>query len=521
MVARRLPRILLVAASLLSVAAWGVSPAQANSLCVNQGGTNGCHGTIAEAIAVAANGDTIHIAGGSAYVEHLTIAKSLSLVGDDANTTIIDGASLGQVLRVTGTVTVSLTNLTIRHGHPSLGDTPDQWGGGIHNEFATLTLNHVIVTFNQSGGDNLCCAGNGGGIYNHQATLTLNHSTVSFNSTASPGSNEAPGQAGYNGGNGGGIFNDAGVVVVNDSLINGNVTGSGSDGDNSGGFGGFGGGIDSAHGFLTLNRSSVSGNVTGNGGSGTSGGPGGNGGGINDDMGQQLTISASTISGNQTGTGGSGSGFGRSGVGGGVAIDGTGAYVPGRVAISDATISANATGLGESGSHLGEGGGLFEEFANPVNITNTTVAYNSVDTGQTSGGIAAGFFGVVTLKNSLVAYNHTAAGPGAHVDCAGTLNSLGYNAILTTVGCTITATVGDQFSPLGLTLAPLANNGGATLTNALPLGSVAVDAADNSTCPANDQRGFHRPVFGGVALRCDIGAFELYRVNLRLPLVVR
>ena len=114
----------------------------------------------------------------------------------------------------------------------------------------------------------------------------------------------------------------------------------------------------------------------------------------------------------------------------------------------------------------------------------------------------------------------TVSAPGTPVDCSGTLSSLGYNAISAAV-CTITATTGDHFSPAGLTRSPLANNGGPTLTQALPPGSIGIDAADNSACSATDQRGFKRPVFGGTALRCDIGAFELYRFGLRLPLVVR
>jgi len=245
MTARWLHRITLALMLGLSALAGAVPPAHANSLCVNIGGTGGCFGSIAAAISAAGSGDSIQMAGGSPYLENLTIAKSLTLVGDSAATTVIDGASLGQVLRITGTITVNLTNLTIRHGKGGSGDTQDNWGGGIHNVGATLTLNNVVVTFNQTGGDNTCCAGSGGGIYSQLAVLTLNHSTVSFNSTASPGTNNTLGGHGYNGGNGGGIFNDGGSVIVNDSLIQGNVTGSGSDGANSGGFGGFGGGVDS------------------------------------------------------------------------------------------------------------------------------------------------------------------------------------------------------------------------------------------------------------------------------------
>jgi hypothetical protein len=54
-----------------------------------------------------------------------------------------------------------------------------------------------------------------------------------------------------------------------------------------------------------------------------------------------------------------------------------------------------------------------------------------------------------------------------------------------------------------LGLGALAQNGGPTPTQAIASNSPAVDAADNSTCPATDQRGFLR--HDGA---CDIGAFE-------------
>jgi beta-glucanase (GH16 family) len=54
-------------------------------------------------------------------------------------------------------------------------------------------------------------------------------------------------------------------------------------------------------------------------------------------------------------------------------------------------------------------------------------------------------------------------------------------------------------------LGPLADNGGPTLTHALRPASPALDAADDSICPATDQRGMARPQ----GPHCDIGAFEL------------
>jgi predicted outer membrane repeat protein len=55
-----------------------------------------------------------------------------------------------------------------------------------------------------------------------------------------------------------------------------------------------------------------------------------------------------------------------------------------------------------------------------------------------------------------------------------------------------------------------ADNGGPTQTMALLPGSPAIDAGDNTYCPAEDQRGFARPMDGNndsFAI-CDLGAFE-------------
>ena len=59
-------------------------------------------------------------------------------------------------------------------------------------------------------------------------------------------------------------------------------------------------------------------------------------------------------------------------------------------------------------------------------------------------------------------------------------------------------------------LGPLADNGGSTETHDLLPGSPAIDAANDASCPAADQRGAARPFDGdgdGMA-HCDIGAVE-------------
>jgi hypothetical protein len=65
-------------------------------------------------------------------------------------------------------------------------------------------------------------------------------------------------------------------------------------------------------------------------------------------------------------------------------------------------------------------------------------------------------------------------------------------------------------------LGALADNGGPTQTRALSSGSPAIDAGNNSACPAADQRGILRPQGGG----CDIGAYELLVVLTATPAMI-
>jgi len=512
----------LLALWLLAAAAGPLPTASANTLCVNHGGSGVCFGTIAEAIAAAANGDTIHIAGGSPYLERLTIDKSLSLIGDSAATTIIDGSAAGQVIRINTPVTVSLANLTIRNGL-SAGVSSEVYGGGIRNFQGNLTLNHVIVTGNQSGGGVFCCGGSGGGIANDQGQLTLNDSQVIGNSTGTPADNPAPSGAGGPGGDGGGIYSSAGTLTVNRSLISQNFTSNGAHGDAQGGAGGNGGGIYSRVGRVTIEASTITENGTGLGGSsGTTSGNGGSGGGIYNVLGD-VTINDSLISFNGTGWGGAGGTAGSSGSGAGLYDLGSRSFGPRFITLTTSTLTENQTGRGLTIGTGGDGGGLYVGEAVTATLTNVTVAYNSVDTDRIGGGVA-NQGGVVYLKNSLFAMNNSAAGALAFNDCSGQITSLDYNVMMEP-NCTMlpspTGLADDQFFLSGAVVDPPADNGGPTQTEALPSGSPAIDKGDNHACPATDQRGWARPANGGFALRCDVGAYELYRFAVHTPFVER
>lgn len=60
------------------------------------------------------------------------------------------------------------------------------------------------------------------------------------------------------------------------------------------------------------------------------------------------------------------------------------------------------------------------------------------------------------------------------------------------------------------------DNGGFTATMALLPGSAAIDAGNDATCPAGDQRRVVRPQ----GAHCDIGAYELEQTDATPPVIV-
>lgn len=91
-------------------AAIGITQsAVANTLCVNPSGGSGCKSTISAAVAAAAPGDTIQVSHGT-YKEDVIIPKSLSLIGENQENTIIDATGKANGINIDG------------HGNPGLSD---------------------------------------------------------------------------------------------------------------------------------------------------------------------------------------------------------------------------------------------------------------------------------------------------------------------------------------------------------------------------------------------------------------
>ncbi|MDH5690300.1 MAG: rhodanese-like domain-containing protein [Candidatus Bathyarchaeota archaeon] len=72
------------------------------------------YSSIQQAISNASDGDTIFVSSG-VYYEHLTVNKSLALVGENRNSTIVDGGSEGTVIHVNSTSNVSVMDFTLQN----------------------------------------------------------------------------------------------------------------------------------------------------------------------------------------------------------------------------------------------------------------------------------------------------------------------------------------------------------------------------------------------------------------------
>jgi len=178
----------------------------------------------------------------------------------------------------------------------------------------------------------------------------------------------------------------------------------------------------------------------------------------------------------------------------------------GNVTLENVTISGNTAE---------RGGGIFSD--GEVNILHSSILQNLATDTDYGGNIHSG--NLFYFYNTLIA--NSQSGP----NCSGSgLNSLGYNLEGQLAGqytCSFNRNYTDPLvDPL------LADNGGPTPTQALLLGSPAVDAGDERYCADKDQRGAFRPADGDgdeIAI-CDIGAFEyegVFSMFVFSPLILR
>lgn len=294
------------------------------------------------------------------------------------------------------------------------------------------------------------------------------------------------------GNNGGGILLAGGNLTLSYSRVLANLASSGA-------------GIAATSGTLTINFSSIGREAAASPNTASA-----NGGGVFLGSGASATINNSTIANNSASAGG------------GIFVSGGASAT-----FNNSTISTNSS----SGTAVTDGGGGIYA-AGSVTLNSVTVASNSA--AQAGGGVLQ-LGGSVSMRNTIIADQ---VSPAGSPNCSGTMTSLGYNLLESSVGCSGIVhnvngdiVVANIVPPTNFELGALADYGGQTdshtHTHSIALSSdsaLAVDRANPSGCTngsstfSNDQRG--PGYLRNENFRCDIGAFEfVYVAGVQSPTV--
>ncbi len=202
-----------------------------------------------------------------------------------------------------------------------------------------------------------------------------------------------------------------------------------------------------------------------------------------------LVISASTLHDNTATTGG--------------AI----ASTAGTVTATNSTISTNAA---TDAAGIDISGGT-------ATLLHVTVTANDASTA--TGGVRQSAGGSVTLTSTIIAANTAPADPDSTGTFTSTFSLIGDAGSATGLSDGIDSNqVGSSGSEIDPLLGPLADNTGSTMTHRPLVGSSAIDAADNESAPATDQRGIDRAVNGNPSedplAQADIGAVERFFADI-------
>jgi CSLREA domain-containing protein len=433
------------------------------------------------------------------------VLDSVTIAGAGAGATVIRAEANDRLLQVHPGATLTLSGVTVRDGDIDRS-TNSREGGGIFNE-GTAILTAVVVTNNRvatltdparGGGiastgyieirdsvidvneaNATAGGGAGGGLY-HSGTALITGTTFS--------DNQAKGSLGvmpFRGARGGAIYSD-GALIFRD----GDITGNEAFDDATSQAQALGGAVFASadativRSTLALNRaegqegSSVLTNAKVRGGAVAVTG-----------LGHDLTIDRVTFHANEAS----------------VRDDGeapVGGTANGGAIHTEQLANLFVVNSTLSGNSAETTGGAVYHAGLDASYSNTTVTLNVAVTGGGLGGSGMSF-----ASNSIFSGNLAGAGP----DCKGSIDSLGFNLLGDTAGCTLEEAIPTSLVDVDPMLGPLADNGGPTLTHAVPNlspaageGSPAVPGSGSGACEPTDQRGVERPV----GARCDIGAYE-------------
>jgi hypothetical protein len=478
------------------------SPVQAADGAVGTGTPQSCTEAAFDDVLFAVEGSgggTITFACGPAATPILfTTIKPISadtlIQGGDLVT--LSGGNSTSLFQVYYGHTLTLSHITLTHGYGTYGavqsfgtlilessqlsDNIATDSGGAIDGYGDVSLTDSIVQGNSA-------AQMGGGIMDESGTLTVTNSQVDDNTAAQ----------------GGGIAVISGAsATIQGSQLTGNQTTATS----------AQGGAVRSEGTLAIDQSELTLNH------------GSRGGGLSV-LGGTATVTHSTFRGNYSAYGG-----GIRQEGGDLTVTdvqfthngyaSNGAPVnTGGGAISWGAGTATLTDVGMNDNWASYGGGLDQDGV-ATTLTNVTLSGNAavgggaIDLGAgtlelvnvTIVGNDAAFFGglgnrggTLTLKNTLLSGNLNSQN-GTPFNCDQPVSTSSFS-----MSSDYTCGFGVGYDVLDLRVAPLAANGGDTLTHLLGIGSPAIDGGTGIGCPPTDARGVTRPQ----GLACDVGAVEM------------
>lgn len=419
--------------------------------------------TLRQAINLAPDGDTVDLSALPVTCSTITLTggeipivqSNLTIAGPTNRTVTVNANNASRVFNHQGTGTLHIEYLGLAYGH--VYNSP---GGCIYSK-GTVRLDDAVVAH--------CYTANrdGGGIY-AKGNITLVGSQISYSTVGGAGS-------------GGGLSTNQTAAVKYSTITHNSASLDG-------------GGLLAYH--VTLEHAVVRSNAAGRDCGGADG--------------HYFLITTSSIDYNTA--------FGNGG----------GICAPGNLTLGQSTLKIGSSTIAHN--QAANGAGIFT-IGSHVTVSNSTISTNS------GGGmsVAEGIYGQhtdVAVHNSTIAFNTSPSGFGSGLTGSGSLsscvldvistiiaaNSGGANADFVNWGCTVTYS--SQFDLIQKTsfmgqnwisddphLGALADNGGPTLTHALPPWSPAADHGANIDGLTTDQRGgtFAR-VQGPDA---DVGAYEL------------
>jgi uncharacterized repeat protein (TIGR01451 family) len=411
--------------------------------------------------------------------------SDLTINGAGAASTTIDANFIDRAFTIDSNQTLNLNDVTVKNGRAgTLGNVtacpselPSPADGGAILQNGTLALGGDVITSNMAAGPGGGVADEGTGQLTVTSTIVSNNTACNNPNGFSPGggifdtsgqdddsiaSSTITGNTAAASGGGLSVIGGASSTTITDTTISNNTASSGGGADTEGGEG---------PGSATFLRDTISGNTA------TNNGLNAPGGGILNTANSDTVIDT-TITGNTASDGG--------GLASGI----------GTTSISFSTITGNiATGAIPTVSE-----------AQPLPLAGTGNIQN-LDSGT------------FALDDSIVAQGTSVS--GQPTNCGGSgFTSGGHNLFDDTSDSgTQCAAVSSDLINATPKLGPLANNGGPTDTEALQLGSPALNAADDTLCGSEtshiDQRHVTRPQ----GPHCDIGAFELEYADLSLTAV--